>query len=406
MKNSKGSLCIGIALAMVAPVAAAQQETASPVAAAQQETVAPVAAAQQEAVAPVAAVQQEAVDTGGLQFHLGGFADVTYANTRGAGDVTTLNFSPIFHFQFGQRVLLEAELETEANSRGQRSAAWEYAAVNVLLGDHAALVIGKFLSPTGYFFPNMHPSWVNKMPSPPAGFGHGGAAPLSEVGVQLRGGKTFAKGQGLNYAVFVGNGPRLGLEGEDFNLETDGTTNNSDGNRLIGGRLGWIPRAGMELGVSLARGGVKLADNGGGGMGTGQGPPVPPMDLSMEPSRDYSVDGVDGVWHVNKALELRSEWIRQRIGAAPTSAFPMGATLHTWYAQGAYLFGGDRWEAIARYGQSRSTHPEATFDQFALGVDRLLSSHARLKLAWEFNSNSTDPSANADRLLLQLAYGF
>lgn len=368
MKNSKGSLYIGIILAMVAPVAAAQGTA----------------------------------DTGPVQFNLAGFADVTYVNTQGAGDVTTLNFSPIFHLQVGERVLLEAELETEANSRGSRTAAWEYAAANVLLGDNAALVVGKFLSPTGYFFPNMHPSWVNKMPSPPAGFGHGGAAPLSEVGVQLRGGKTFASGQGLNYAVFVGNGPRLGLEGEDFNLETDGTTDNSDGKRVIGGRVGWIPRAGMELGVSLTRGGVKLA-GGGGGMGTGEAPPI---DLSMEPSRGYSVNGVDGVWHVNKALELRSEWILQRIGAAPTSAFPMGATLHTWYTQGAYLFGGDRWEAIARYGQARSTHPEATFNQLALGVDRLLSSHARLKLAWEFNSHSKDPSANADRLLLQLAYGF
>ena len=368
MKNPKGYLCIGIVLAMAAPVAAAQ----------------------------------ETADPGGLQFHFAGFADVNYVNTQGAGDVSTLNFSPILHFQFGERVLLEAELETEANSRGQRTAAWEYAAVNVLLGDNAALVVGKFLSPTGYFFPNMHPSWINKMPSAPAGFGHGGAAPLTEVGVQLRGGKSFASNQGINYAVYVGNGPRLGLEGEDFNIEADGSTNNADGKRVWGGRVGWIPRAGMELGVSLARGGVRLA-GGGAEMGTGEEPPV---DLSMEPSRGYSVDGVDGVWHVNKALELRSEWIRQRIGAAPTSAFPMGATLHTWYAQGAYLFGGDRWEAIARYGQSRSTHPEATFDQFALGVDRVLSSHARLKLAWEFNSNSQDPSANADRLLLQLAYGF
>jgi hypothetical protein len=356
------------------------------------------------AMAGPPAMAQVAADAGGLKFHFGGFADVTYVDTRGAGDLATLHFSPIFHLQMGDRVLLEAELETEANSKGVRTAAWEFAAVNVLLGDHAALVVGKFLSPTGYFFPNMHPSWVNKMPSAPAGFGHGGAAPLSEVGVQLRGGKSFANGHGLNYAVYIGNGPRLGLEGQDFNLETDGTTDNSDGKRVIGGRVGWIPRAGMELGASLARGGVKLA-GGGSAMGT-SGIPVGPIDLSMEPSRAYSVNGVDGVWHVNNALELRSEWILQRIGAAPTSAFPMGATLHAWYTQGVYLFGGARWEAVARYGQARSTHPEATFDQFAVGLNRLISSHSQVKVAWEFNGNSPDPSANADRLLLQFAYGF
>lgn len=347
------------------------------------------------AMAEPMAIAQEATDAGGPRFHFGGFADVTYVNTQNADDLATLHVSPILHLQWGERLFFEAELETEADSKGARAAALEYAAVNVLLGDHAALVIGKFLSPTGYFFPNMHPSWVNKMPSPPAGFGHGGAAPLSEVGVQLRGGKTFASGQGLNYAVYVGNGPRLGLEGEDFNLMAEGTTNNSDGRRVAGGRLGWIPRAGVELGVSLARGGVRLA-----------GAADPPIDLSMEPSRSYSVDGIDGIWHVNKAVELRAEWIQQRIGAAPTSAFPKGATLHTWYTQGTYLFGGDRWEAVARYGQSRSTHPEATFDQFAVGLNRLLSSHSQLKVAWEFNGNSPDPSANADRLLLQFAYGF
>lgn len=356
------------------------------------------------AMAGSPAMAQEATDAGGLRFHLGGFADVTYVNTQGADDLVTLGVSPIFHVQMGDRVLLEAELETEANSKGVRTAAWEYAAVNVLLGDHAALVVGKFLSPTGFFISNTHPSWINKMPSAPAGFGHGGAAPLSEVGVQLRGGKSFDSGQALNYAVYIGNGPRLGLEGEDFNLEADGTTDNSDGKRVRGGRVGWIPRAGIELGASLARGGVRLA-GGGGEMGM-DGMPVEPIDLSMEPSRAYSVNGVDGIWHVNNALELRSEWMLQRIGAAPTSAFPMGATLHTWYTQGAYLFGGARWEAVARYGQARSTHPEATFDQFAVGLNRLISSHSQLKVAWEFNGNSPDPSSNADRLLLQFAYGF
>ncbi|MEO6293313.1 MAG: hypothetical protein ABIO88_11915, partial [Burkholderiaceae bacterium] len=360
MKYRKHPLCIALLLAMATPLAAAQETT----------------------------------DPGGLTFHLGGYADVTYANSQGAGEVATLNFSPIFHFQVGARVLIEAELETEANSKGERTAAWEYAAVNVLLGDNAALVVGKFLSPTGYFFPNMHPSWINKMPSAPAGFGHGGAAPLTEVGVQLRGGKTFANGQGVNYVVYVGNGPSLGLEGEDFNLEAEGSISNDDGKHVWGCRIGWIPRPGVELGLSLARGGVRLAGDGA-EMEMGVEPPAEPLDLSMEPSRGYSVDGVDGAWRVNKSLELRGEWIRQRVGAAQASALPMGATWRAWYTQGTYRFGGDRWEAVARYGQSRSPHAEATFDQFALGVNRLLSSHSQLKLAWEFN-DSEDADAGSD----------
>ena len=338
------------------------------------------------------AVAQQSADEDGLLLHFAGYTDVTYVNTQGEGDEAVLTLAPILHLQLGERILIESELEMEVDSSGATATAFEYAAVNFLLGDNAALVVGKFLSPTGYFFQNMHPSWINKLPSAPAGFGHAGAATLTEVGVQLRGGKALRGGQKINYAAYVGNGPTLGLEGEDdFDLDAEGSTDNADGERVLGGRVGWIPRAGVELGVSLARGDVKLVGG--------------PTDVSLEPSRSYAVDGVDGAWRVNKVLELRGEWIRQRVGAASASALPMGATWRAWYTQGTYRFGGDRWEAVARYGQSRSPHGEATFNQFALGVNRLLSSHAQLKLAWEFNS-SEDAGAGADRLLLQFAYGF
>ena len=358
MNIPKTPLCIAIVLLLASPLAAAQQST----------------------------------DDDGLLLHFGGYADVTYVNTQGEGDEAALTLAPILHLQLGERILIESELEMEVDSNGATKTGFEYAAVNFLLGDNAALVVGKFLSPTGFFFPNSHPSWINKMPSTPAGFGHGGAATLSDVGVQLRGGKAFRSGQKINYAAYIGNGPTLGLEGmDDFDLDASGSTHNADGKRVFGGRIGWLPRAGIEVGASLARGDVKLVGG--------------PMDVSLEPSRSYSVDGVDGIWRVNKVLELRGEWIRQRIGAASDSALPMGATFRTWYTQGAYRFGADRWEAVARYGQSRSPHAEATYDQLALGVNRLLSSHSQLKLAWEFNTGKgADPVA--DRLLLQFAYGF
>lgn len=340
---------------------------------------------------PLAAAQQSADDEF-LKLHFGGYTDITYANTRGEGEDAALTLAPILHLQVGERILVESELEMEIDGNGATQTGFEYATVNFLLGDNAALVVGKFLSPTGFFFPNAHPSWINKMPSTPAGFGHGGAATLSDVGVQLRGGKAFQAGQKINYAAYLGNGPTLGLEGmDDFDLDAGGSTHNPDGERVIGGRFGWLPRAGVEIGASLARGDVKLVGG--------------PVDVSLEPSRSYSVDGVDGQWRVNKVLELRGEWIRQRIGAASASALPEGATFRAWYTQGTYRLGADRWEAVARYGQSRSPHAEATYDQFALGINRLLSSHSQLKLAWEFN---TGKGANpvADRLLLQIAYGF
>lgn len=329
----------------------------------------------------------------GVLFHFTGYADATFVNSQGdAGSSGHLTLAPIFHLQFGDRIFLETELEGKADDSGETEGSAEYATVNWLLNDNAALVAGKFLSPVGYFFQNLHPSWVNRMAAAPAGFGHGGAAPLTDVGVQLRGGKSFANGQHVNYAVYNANGPRLGLEEmEDLNLDVEGTLDNPDGTRVTGARLGWMPVPTLEFGASLSRGDVVL-DAGA-------------MSEGPEPARRYEVDGVDVAWHPVKALEVRGEWIRQQVAEAPASMVPDQALWRAWYVQGAYRFGAERWEAVLRYGDSVSPHPESTFKQTAVGVNYLFRPSVLLKLDWEFN-NSADAEADADRLLLQFAYGF
>lgn len=368
------TLALTIMASLAAPVAVAQSTL--PGAEAPQDT-----AAQAFPVEPT------------VLFHFAGYADATYIDAQGdAGSSGQVTFAPVFHLQVADRFFAEAELELEADDRGETETAVEYATVNWLINDHAALVVGKFLSPVGYFFPNMHPSWINKMASVPAGFGHGGAAPLTDVGVQLRGGKTFAGGQHVNYAVYNANGPRLGLEGmDDLDLDVEGSTSNPDGKRVSGGRLGWMPIASLELGASIARGDVVLD----------------PGDMSQaaEPSRRYRVDGFDAAWHASKALELRGEWIRQQVGEAPGSEVPDRATWRAWYLQGAYRFGSERWETVLRYSDSVSPHGESTFSQTAIGLNYLFRPSALVKLSWEFN-DSAHPEADADRLLLQFAYGF
>lgn len=345
---------------------------------------APLAAAQStQSVAPAAqdtTAQAIPVEPAVL-FHFAGYADATYVNAKGdAGSSSQGTLAPIFHLQVGDRFFVETELELQADDRGATDAALEYATINWLLNDHAALVVGKFLSPVGYFFQNMHPSWINKMASVPAGFGHGGAAPLTDVGVQLRGGKTFAGGQHVNYAVYNANGPRLGLEGmDDLDLNVEGSTRNPDGKRVTGGRLGWMSIPSLEVGASLARGDVVL-DPGG-------------MSEGSEPSRRYRVDGFDAAWRPTKALELRGEWIRQQIGEAPGSAVPDQARWREWYVQGAYGFGSERWETVLRYGDSVSPHGESTFEQTAIGLNYLFRPNAKLKLSWEFN-DSANAGAN------------
>lgn len=333
-------------------------------------------------------------DTPPVIVHFAGYADVTYSQTEGdAGNLGAVTLAPILHLQVGERFLIEAEAEFEADDRGDQAAGLEYVTASWLLNDSSALVVGKFLSPVGYFFQNIHPSWINKIASVPAGFGHGGAAPLTDVGIQLRGGRGFADGHYLNYALYVANGPRLGLEGmEGLDLDVEGSSTNRDGERVWGGRVGWLPRPGFELGASMTRGEVVLDP---GEMGAG-------MD---EPSRSYRVEGVDVAWQASRAVEIRGEWIRQQVNDAAMSVAPEGATWRAWYVQGAYRFGADRWETVLRVGDSLSPHGESTFQQTALGLNYLIRPGTQLKLSWELN-DSDNAEAEADRVLLQLAHGF
>lgn len=325
-----------------------------------------------------------------IAFHLAGYADIAYAASElSDGSVALGTLAPILHLQIGERFLVETEFELEVDSKGEREQAVEYATVNYLINDNLALVAGKFLSPVGYYFQNLHPSWINKMSSAPVGFGHGGAAPLSDFGVQLRGGKTFANGQHLNYAVYAANGPKLMLEGvDDPDIDADGSSVNPDGERVTGGRLGWMPSPKIELGVSAVRGDVALID----------------VDtVNDEPSRGYRVDGFDFAWRPTTSIDLRAEWIRQQIAAADTSLISDRAVWRAWYMQAGYRFGSGKWEAVARYGDSSTPHSESTVKQRALGINYLIRSNAMLKLTYESN-DSINEETDADRLILQLAY--
>jgi hypothetical protein len=51
-----------------------------------------------------------------------------------------------------------------------------------VLHDYVTFGAGKFLSPLGYFRRNLHPAWINKLPSRPPGFSNGQAASVAEIG--------------------------------------------------------------------------------------------------------------------------------------------------------------------------------------------------------------------------------
>ena len=341
--------------------------------------------------------------------HLAGYADVGYVKTEGEdGSFVIGSLSPIFHFQYRDIVMLESELEIEIEEDGATEINLEYLTIDWFVSDYATLLAGKFLSPIGQFRQNLHPSWINKLPSAPPGFGHDGAAPVSELGLQFRGGVPLGSMRG-NYAVYVANGPELhsvtedGAEFEIEGVEAEALNVDSDGEKVVGGRFAILPIPAIEVGVSAATGKATVTE-----VENESSPPAGPPSGSItdETPRDYTVVGADFVWFTGN-MSLRGEYVKTDIGEATAGATAgEGAVWETWYTQLAYRIPNTKVEGVIRYTDFDSAHASEDQKQTAVGINYLITNNFIAKLAYESNSNDLGSPADDDRTLVQLAYGF
>lgn len=327
--------------------------------------------------------------------HLAGFSDVGYTDTQGkTGSFGVGTFSPIFHYQFADRFMLEGELEFEVTEAGGSEAGIDYLTIDWFVNDYVALVAGKFLSPLGQFRQNIHPSWINKLASAPIGFGHDQAAPNADVGLMARGGYLFEAKNSLNYAVYIANGPTLEASGGEVEkIETPGLGDDGDGKKVVGGRFGmFYPGAKFEYGVSLATGKASVRSGTEG-------------NYNYDASRDYSVIGADFAWRP-AGYNIRGEFIQQDIGAQALSAAAESATWSAWYIQGAYQFSGTKWEAVLRVGEYDTPSNTTDVQQVTYGVNYLFETNIVGKVSYEVNDNPNAGLSAANRVIVQLAYGF
>ena len=328
--------------------------------------------------------------------HLAGYAFVNYVSPEhGDGAFTQAGFNPIFHYLYDDRVLVEAEVEFELGDEGETELEFEYASIDLFLSDTTVLVAGKFLSPLGNFRQNLHPAWINRFASAPVGFGHDGAAPISDLGVQLRGVWPDAGLLGrITYALALTNGPTL--EAEDGELEgvlAEGSTATATGTPLVGGRLGLIPVAWMDIGLSYATGRTRVTEDESG-------------EVEDDPARDYRFYGADFVCRPLKPLEFRGEYARQHADAAVASLAPDEADWTAWYLQGAWRAAALPVEAVVRYGRFDAAVDDLSQKQLGLGVNWWLTASTVLKAGYEFNDALATGVDIGDRALLQVAHGF
>lgn len=350
--------------------------------------------------------------------HMSGYADIGYSSDSENFNVGT--FAPIFHYQYRDLVMLEAELEFEVDSAGETELALEYLTIDLFLNDYVTFVGGKFLSPIGQFRQNLHPSWINKIVSAPPGFGHDGAAPTSEMGFQLRGGFELG-GMNSNYAFYVSNGPELIAVEEDGEIELEGIIaeglgNDVDNKKTFGGRLGFLPISNLELGFSAATGkatvtSLESEEEHEGKyafrdllIGINDEDEAP--DLHDEIARDYDVIGFDFAYRLN-SFQLRGEYVKTKIGEATSGETASeGSSWESWYTQASYLIPKSKWEPVIRYTDFTAPHSSVSQEQLALGINYQFTSSVIAKATYEFNDGLSESKTDENRLLLQLAYGF
>jgi len=347
-------------------------------------------------------------------FHMAGYADAGYVKSDTSGDNGSFgvgSFSPIFHYQYRDLVMMEAELEMGVGDEGTTDVNLEYMSIDWFANDYLIIVAGKFLSPIGQFRQNLHPSWINKLPSAPVGFGHDGAAPVSDIGVQARGG-FFMGNMKATYAIYIGNGPELkaGIEpvATDSTLidavdldgvEAEALGADRDGKKVVGGRFSILPVANLEIGVSVLTGKATVTSFEPGEF-TGTDP-----SLLAEPTRDYDVVGADFSWRTVDS-NFRAEYVNTKVAEAAASVATDSAEWSSWYAQYAYQFLNADYEAVLRYCDFDSPDPAMDQKQVAIGLNRLFSNNFIGKIAYESNDNPNTGMDIANRLLLQLSYGF
>ncbi len=326
--------------------------------------------------------------------HLSGYASIDYVSVENGASAFAANFNPMFHFLYDDKVLWEAELELKVNENGGTDLGLEYTTIDLFLTDNLTLVAGKFLSPIGNFRQNLHPSWINKLPSAPPGFGHDGAAPISEVGLQLRGVAPVGSNSKILYSAYIGNGPKIeGEDGEIHAVEAEGFASDPDDEKIFGGRVAFLPFPSLELGISGAFGDVAVVEN-------------DDADFEGDPTRGYNVFGFDASYRW-KNLDLRGEFISQEVDEEELSIAPEGGKWETWYAQGAYKFGKQgKWEGVVRYTDFTSPHSDDSQEQWAFGINYLLAPSAMIKFGYESNTGEAGETTDDDRWIAQIAYGY
>jgi hypothetical protein len=166
------------------------------------------------------------------------------------GRFSTPDFAPYFLVQLKDQFLLEANIDIS-----NAGVSVSEAQVDWIVTDWLTVVVGRYITPIGYFNERLNHEWINRLPDVPLMFRQ--VSPLIDNdGIQLRGAAYLGcLPIKLEYSLYGGNGLQLaaapGGINDVANLELiTGGPDEIDA-RALGGRLGfWVPQWGLTTGIS------------------------------------------------------------------------------------------------------------------------------------------------------------
>lgn len=175
-----------------------------------------------------------------------------YSQVNGqAGQFDPGTISPYFLLQLNNRFLLESVVDLSADGTigiSQIQMDW-------IVSDAVTVVVGRYLTPFGFFNERLNHEWINKMTDTPLMFSQ--VSPLiSTNGVQIRGARyILGSPVKLEYSLYGGNSASLGTapDSPPNQQVTDlaAITGTPGVFNAIGGRLGlWVPELGINFGMS------------------------------------------------------------------------------------------------------------------------------------------------------------
>lgn len=348
---------------------------------------------------------------GSSKFLIAGYGTAGFTDREGEDSTFSASVNPLFLWKLGDNILFESELEFEVEKEdvgeAETHVGLEYANVSIILNDYVTVGAGKFLTPFAIFSERLHPTWINKLPDFPLPYGSHRIAPMSSVGVFVRGGISV-KSTKFNYAFYASNGPTLFTEDPakagslDFKDFED--LNN---NKAAGGRVGFLPIPEIEVAYSFQFGRSDPEEFG------------QDVDILLQ-ALDFSyvryLESLGGI------LDIRVEWIWSNVEDAvfdPNGTEGFGPLTfdndrHGGWVQVAYRPSGDSNELIRNlefvvrwdYLDLPNDAPEDLEERqrWTWGINYWIYPSTVFKIAYQLDDRVGEEDANA--LLLQLATGF